>query len=122
MARLRTLIFATTVVMAVPAAAESPERPSSSALPSLSRFSGAPPMQIEPRGFSFPIVDYAEPTGLFQQRRGIIAGKQVAPNTVLGFGIFQIAPKARGYIGDIPQGMAPPKRTRRAAIGLSMKF
>lgn len=122
MAGLRALAFAATVAVSASAAAEPPDRGQSSALQSLSRFSGAPPMQIERRGFSFPVVDYADPSGQLQQRRGIIAGKTVAPNTVLGFGIFETAPKARGYVGDIPPSMAPPKRNRRAAVGLSMRF
>jgi hypothetical protein len=53
--------------------------------------------------------------------RGIIAGKQVAPGTVLGLGLYETAPKSRGYVGDIPPNMAP-KRSRRAAVGLSWKF
>ena len=122
MVRLSALAAVATVAMSASAAAEPTGPVSSSSIAPLSRFTGAPPMQIERRGFSFPVVDYADPTGQIQQRRGIIAGKTVAPNTVLGFGIFQTASKARGYIGDVPTSMAPPKRNRRAAIGLSMRF
>jgi len=122
MAGMRGLAFAATMALSASAAAEPPDRGQSGALQSLSRFSGMPPIQIERRGFSFPVVEYADPSGQIQQRRGIIAGKSVAPNTVLGIGIFQTAPKARGYIGDIPASMAPPKRSRRAAVGLSMRF
>jgi hypothetical protein len=121
MARLRVLAVAATVVCTAPAAAEPAASSTTNAISSLSRVGGHIPVQMDRRGFSFPVVGYAEPNGLFQQRRGIIAGKEIARGTVLGVGIFQTAPKLRGYVGDIPPNMAP-KRSKRAAIGLSMKF
>lgn len=120
MARLRILTLAATVAVSVPASAEPPKRPSVDALQSLSRF-GEPQMRVERRGFSFPVTEYVQPDGSIQQRRGIIAGKEIAPGTTLGLGIFQTSPKMRGYVGDVPQNMAP-RRNKRAAIGLSMKF
>jgi hypothetical protein len=47
--------------------------------------------------------------------------RQIAPGTVLGLGIFQTRPKMRGYVGDVPQNMAP-RRNKRAAVGLSVRF
>lgn len=120
MARLRVLAVVATVACTAPAAAE-PAGSTTNALSSLSRVGSDAPMQIERRGFSFPVIGYAEPNGVWQQRRGIIAGKEIARGTVLGLGIFQTSPKMRGYVGDVPQNMAP-KRNKRAAIGLSMKF
>ena len=120
MARMRVLAFAAAVACSTSAAAE-PSNNSTNSLSSLSRFSGAPPMQIDRKGFSFPVVEYVEPNGTIQKRQGIIAGKKVAPGTVLGFGIFQTAPKMRGFVGDVPQNLAP-RRSKRAAIGLSMRF
>lgn len=122
MARLRVLAFAATIVSTVPAAAESPNQSSPDAISSVSRIIGEPPARIERRGFSFPVVEYRGPDGVWQQRRGIIAGKKVAPGTVLGLGIFQTAPKMRGYVGDMPHNLAPRRKSRRAAVGLSMKF
>ena len=121
MARLRILAVLATVACTAPAAAQPAGNSTTSALTSLSRIGGDAQMQIARRGFSFPVIDYAEPNGLWQQRRGIIAGKEIARGTVLGLGIFQTSPKMRGYVGDVPQNMAP-KRNKRAAIGLSMKF
>ena len=121
MARLRVLAFAATIVWAMPVAAEPADQSSANAISSISRI-GEPPAQIERRGFSFPIVEYRGPDGVWQQRRGIIAGKKVAPGTVLGLGIFQTVPKMRGYVGDMPHNVAPRGKSRRAAIGLSMKF
>lgn len=121
MARLRVLAAVATVACTAPAAAEPAGSSTTNALSSLSRVGSDVPMQIESRGFSFPLINYAEPSGVWQQRRGIIAGKEIARGTVLGLGIFQTSPKMRGYVGDVPQNMAP-KRNKRAAIGLSMKF
>lgn len=121
MARLRVLAVVATVACTAPAAAQPAGNSTTSAFSSLSRIGGDAPMQIERRGFSFPVIDYAEPNGVWQQRRGIIAGKEIARGTVLGLGIFQTSPKMRGYVGDVPQSTAP-RRNKRAAIGLSMKF
>jgi hypothetical protein len=122
MARLRVLVFAATIVSPVPATAEPASQLAPNAISSFSRSVGEPPAQVERRGFSFPIVEYRGPDGAWHQRRGIIAGKKVAPDTVLGFGIFQTAPKMRGYVGDVPHNVAPRGKSRRAAVGLSMKF
>ena len=120
MVRLTVLAFAAAAACSTSAVAGQSDEASGN-LQAFSRFSGAPPIQIERKGFSFPIIEYVEPNGTIQQRKGIIAGKTVAPGTVLGFGVFQTAPKMRGYVGDVPQNMAP-RRNKRAAIGLSMRF
>jgi hypothetical protein len=112
---------AAAVVMTTPAAAQFDSQAPTNSLSSISRIIGEPPTPVERRGFSFPVVEYRGPDGVVQQRRGIIAGTNVAPGTVLGVGIYETAPKMRGYVGDIPPNMAP-RRSRRAAVGLSMKF
>lgn len=89
-------------------------------LQSLSRFAGEPPADVDRRGLSFPVIEYSDADGVVRQRKGIIAGQEVAPGTVVGLGFFETAPKARGYVGDIPS--TAPKRTRRAAVGVSWKF
>jgi hypothetical protein len=121
MTRLSVLAFATTVVFAAPAPADpgDSQEPTSS-LSSISRIIGEPPTPVERRGFSFPVVEYRGPDGVVQKRRGVIAGTNVAPGTVLGVGFYETAPKARSYIGDIPQNTS--RKSRRAAVGLQMKF
>lgn len=121
MPRVRILIFAAAVALTAPASAEPARTTDSNALPSLSRLGRDEPTAVQRPGLAFPITNYSEPNGEWGERRGIIAGRQIAPGTVLGLGIFQTAPKMRGYVGDVPQNMAP-KRTKRAAIGLSVKF
>lgn len=118
--RASVLAFATAFVWAAPALAEPPGQNIQS-LPTLSRFAGEPPARVD-RGVSFPVIEYQGNDGMLRVRRGIIAGKQVAPGTVLGLGLYETAPRARGYVGDVPPGMAPPKRGRRAAVGLSWRF
>jgi hypothetical protein len=120
MARLRVLAFALALTIAAPCTA-GPAREEASILPSMNRFSGIPPVQIRHRGFSFPIVEYIDQTGVRQQRRGILASKTVAPGTLLGVGIYETAPKRREFIGEMNSNPAA-KRKRHAAVGLSMKF
>jgi hypothetical protein len=121
MTRAGVLAFATSIVCASPALAEPPGQNSIQSLPTLSRFAGEPPAHVDRRGVSFPVIEYSGPDGVLRTQRGIIAGKQVAPGTVIGLGIWETAPKARSHVGDVPSNVAP-KRTRRAAVGLSWRF
>lgn len=120
MKRLRILTVAATVACSVPAAAEKPSS-TLSALPSLSGVSRpAAPRNRRP-SMAFPLVEYASPDSSSPMPKGIIAGRLVAPGTILGLGIFQTTPKMRGYVGEVPQNMAP-RRNKRAAVGLSVRF
>jgi hypothetical protein len=121
MTRAGVLAMATSIVCAGPALAEPPGHGPVRTLPTLSRFAGEPPPRVDRRGLSFPVIDYSGPGGVLRTQRGIIAGKRVAAGTVVGLGIWETAPKARGYVGDVPANVTP-KRTRRAAVGLSWRF
>lgn len=121
MTRLSVLAFAALAATTAPAAAEPGGQDTTNSLSAISRIIGEPPTQVERRGFSFPVVEYRGPDGVMQQRRGVIAGTKIAPGTVLGVGLYETAPKMRGYVGDVPQNMAP-RKSRRAAVGLRMKF
>ena len=120
MKRLRILTVAAVLAWPVPAAADKPSS-TLSALPSLSGVGRlAAPRNHRP-SMAFPLVEYAYPNDGAPMPNGIVAGRQIAPGTVLGLGIFQSTPKMRGYVGDVPQNMAP-RRNKRAAVGLSVKF
>jgi hypothetical protein len=121
MRRAGVLAFATSIACAAPALAEPPGQNSVQSLPTLSRFAGEPPVHVDRRGVTFPVIDYTGPGGVLRTQRGIIAGKRVARGTIVGLGIWETAPKARGYVGDVPANVTP-KRTRRAAVGLSWRF
>jgi hypothetical protein len=121
MTRLSVLTLAATMVFAAPAVADpGSSQDSTNSLSSISRIIGEPPTPVERRGFSFPVTEYRGPDGVVQKRRGVIAGTKVAPGTVLGVGFYETAPKARSYIGDVPQNTS--RKSRRAAVGLKMKF
>ena len=120
MKRLRILTFAAALACSVPATAEKPSSTTSS-LPSLSVVHRPPSPRNHRPSMAFPLVGYAYPDGGSPMPKGIIAGRQIAPGTVLGLGIFQSTPKMRGYVGDVPQNMAP-RRNKRAAVGLSVRF
>jgi len=118
--RLRILAFAAACTCAVPVSAQKAASSASRALPSISSVGPSASDSRRPL-IALPIVEYSNPDGTSPMPRGIIAGRQIAPGTVLGLGIFQREPKMRGYVGDVPQNMAP-KKTKQAAIGLSVKF
>ena len=121
MTRWGALATVATILWTASAAAQPPGQ-SRSEMRSLSKIPSEPRSSIRQRAFAYPIADYESEGGLLQPRQGIIAGKQIAPGTMLGVGVFRIAPKPRGYVGDMPPNMAPPKKTRQAAVGLSWRF
>ena len=84
----------------------------------------APPDQSE--SFSQPDLSFRNselvaPDGSRRQRRSIIAGVEVAPDTTIGVGLFDTLPRARGTGAD-PRLDARSKRSRKAAVGLSLRF
>ena len=111
MARFATAILVLSACASTPAAAQ--------ALP-LSFVPDNEPVHVRQRGFSFPTINYTAPTGETRQRRGILVGRQVAPNALVGVGLFETAPRLRGYSPEATEGRAKGKR--RAAIGLSLRF
>lgn len=85
-----------------------------------SKFSD-PALQLERKGFAFPVIEYSDNKGSRQTRRGIIASKEIAPEMLVGLGLFETAPKVRGYAPE-PLPTARPKRSRQAAVGFSWRF
>ena len=71
---------------------------------------------------SFRIGEIVTPDGSRRQRRGIIAGVEIAPDTTVGIGLFDTMPKARGAGGADPRLDARAKKSRKAAVGLSFRF
>ena len=71
---------------------------------------------------SFKINEVIAPDGSRRQRRGIIAGVDVAPATTVGFGLFDTMPRAKGTGGADPRLDARAKKSRKAAVGLSFRF
>ena len=122
MARLRVLAIAFAgLISAVPGQAETVSQSGALAPNTIIRFQAEDPIQVRQRGFSFPVVEYTDERGVRQQRKGIIASKMVAPNTLLGIGFYETSPKSRGLVGEPPSNIAP-RRTKRAAVGLSWRF
>jgi hypothetical protein len=122
LARLRVLAFAVALTTAIPGEAETGGATEANAPISAIRFHAEDPIQVKSRGFSFPIVEYTDPRGVRQQRKGIIASKMIAPDTLVGIGLFETTPKSQGYWGDVPPNVAPRRSRRAAAIGLNWRF
>lgn len=72
------------------------------------------------RGLSFRIDEPLEPDGSLSLRRGIVAGMEVAPDTTVGIGLFESMPKRVSRSEE--SALDRPKRSRKAAVGLTFKF
>lgn len=71
-------------------------------------------------GLSFRLGEQIDPDGTRHERRGIIAGFDVAPDTVVGLGLFETLPKR--VVRSEESALDKPKRSRKAAVGLTLKF
>lgn len=78
-----------------------------------------PQLPAPSRRLAMPVLDYVAPNGSIVLRRGLVAGVDVAPNATFGLGIFEGAPKRR--IGAVDPA-EPERRSKRAAVGLSLIF
>lgn len=122
MSRLRVLAFALAMISAVPGEAETAAQTDANISSAMSRFHAEDPMRAERRGFAFPIIEYTDQTGTRQQRKGIIASKVIAPNTLIGVGLFETTPKTRGYWGDVPPNVTPRHSRKAVSVGLNWRF
>jgi len=122
MVRLRVLAFALAMISAVPVEAETIAQTDANISSALNRFHAEDPMRAERRGFAFPIIEYTDQTGTRQQRKGIIASKVIAPNTLIGVGLFETTRKTRGYWGDVPPNVGPRHSRKAASVGLNWRF
>lgn len=122
MKRLRVLALAVALTYAASAEAEMAGAADANAPTSAIRLHAEDPIQVKNRGFSFPIIEYTDERGVRQKRKGIIASKMIAPDTLVGIGLFETTPKSQGYWGDVPPNVAPRRSRRAAAIGLNWRF
>lgn len=80
-----------------------------------------PPLPLDRRGLEFPVNQYIDERGAVQRRRGIVLGTEIAPDTMLGVGMFDRMPKSRGLTPQLDPPQAS-RKTRGAAVGLTLKF
>lgn len=79
------------------------------------------PLSVGQRNFSFRVNDVINDDGSRRKRTSIIAGVKVAPDTTIGFGLFNSMPKSTGR-GPDPRLDGLARKSRRAAIGMSLRF
>ena len=79
------------------------------------------PLPLKQRGISLPIIEYTDDKGVVQQRRGIVLGTELAPNTLIGVGLFDRMPRSRNQV-PVQDPLATPRRSRGAAVGVTFKF
>jgi hypothetical protein len=116
-----TAMLAVLAVAAVPAAAQQPEPASVDRYRALIAPALEPPLPDDGSGLSFRVQEQFQPDGTRHERRGIIAGFEVAPQTTVGLGLFETLPK-RVVRSDEERLDVMPKRSRKAALGLTLKF
>ena len=85
------------------------------------------PVEAEPRiarrGLKLPVVSYTAPDGSLKLKRGIVAGMRIAPNANVGIGLFETLPKKKqGYKSSDNPMERKQRRSRKAAVGFSLKF
>ncbi len=55
------------------------------------------------------------------KKRGVIAGIDIGADAAFGFGVFSAAPKPSLSTAD-QQSFGGPRKSRKAGVGLSLKF
>lgn len=104
------------MIWAVPVAAQTnPPQP----LSLLSKPAIEPDLDLQRNGFALPIIDYTAPDGTLKRSHGIIVGRNITPNTVIGLGLFSSGPK-RNEPQDGP--LEPGKKSKKVALGFSFRF
>ena len=113
---MRLLALWMVVLTAVPAAPLCAQRVFLLSDPAISQ-----PRQSANPSFSIQVSDEFAPDGTQRQRRGILAGIDVAPQTTIGIGFFDSSPKMRGP-GFESRIDSYSKKSRKAAVGMSFRF
>ena len=107
------------LLMTAPAAAQSVSEPrNGSALRLVPRDSTLTPQR---QGFQLPVTDYVDERGIVQTRRGILFGKEMDANTLVGIGVFDRGTRAPSFTSE-RDPTATPRKSRGVAVGLKMRF
>ena len=77
-----------------------------------------PQLNLGANQFALPIVDYKTPTGTWKRGKGIIIGREVAPNATIGLGVFKMKPKTEDGAANAPFA----GKSKKVAIGFSLGF
>ena len=67
------------------------------------------------------LMEQFEPDGARVRQRGIIVGKDIAPNVTIGFGIADRKPRRSGFYPNL-QPDDGPRRSGKASMLLRLKF
>ena len=79
------------------------------------------PLPVRSRGIDFPVIQYTDDRGTLQVQRGIVLGTQVAPNALLGVGLFDRAPRSRTrWLRN--EELRPARKSRGPAVGLTIRL
>lgn len=79
------------------------------------------PMRMADPGLAFRVTDALQPDGTRKKSRGVIVGREVAEDVVVGLGVFEMTPKKQNQAGP-SRFDGPTRRSRKAAVGMTFKF
>ena len=69
------------------------------------------------RKFALPRADYRAPDGTWKHGNGIIVGREVSPDAMVGIGFFKMKSKSQEGLSAPPQ-----RKSHKVALGLSLRF
>jgi hypothetical protein len=84
------------------------------------RFADERPFRVT-RGIRMPVIDYTAPNHIPRRMSGIIAGVPLSPNATFGLGFFNIHRSNSRFAID-PRSNAAPRHSKKASVGVTMKF
>ena len=73
------------------------------------------------RGIPLPVIDYTAPDRIPRRLSGIIAGVPLSSSAAFGLGFFNIHRSNSRFAID-PRSNAAPRRSKKASVGVTMKF
>ena len=73
------------------------------------------------RGIRLPVIDYTAPDHILRRMSGIIAGVPLSPNATFGLGFFNLH-RSTSRLAIDPRSNAAPRRSKKASVGVTMKF
>ena len=79
-----------------------------------------PELQVGRNSFAMPVIEYRASDGVIRQSRGIIIGRDVAPNANVGLGFYKMSPKFDYPPSSVTDPL--PRKSKKVAVGVTLKF
>jgi hypothetical protein len=97
----------------------SPALAQEAAEPALHLRSVEPQLDLGRGNLSLPLIDYQAPDGTRKRGKGIIIGRDIAPNASVGIGVFKMKPKYEDPAGS---NLPSAGKSTKVSLGFSLRF